>query len=159
WVTLAQEGHIREHLARLGLENEDLCELTTTANALLTAYRHNRPHSQRAILVHMGAETTVVVVLSGGHGAFASSFQMGGDFLMRALARLRNCSEETAESLKRTRDLLHGPEASPEFAGIVQGWVRELKRQLEDWFQHNPAIASEVTSFELIASGGGFDQP
>jgi hypothetical protein len=54
---------------------------------------------------------------------------------------------------------LHGPEASPEFAGIVQGWVRELKRQLEDWFQHNPAIASEVSSFELIASGGGFDQP
>ena len=159
WVTLAQEGHIREHIARLGLEHEDLSELTTTANALLAAYGHNRPLSQRAILVHMGAETTVLIVLSRGHGAFASSFQMGGDFLMRALARLRNCSEEAAESIKRSRDLLHGPEASAEFAAIVDGWVRELKRQLEDCFQHNPAIANEISSFELIASGGGFDQP
>jgi hypothetical protein len=156
---LAQEGHIREQIARLGLEHQDLCELTTTANALLAAYRENRPLSQRAILVHMGAETTVVVILSAGQGVFASSFQMGGDFFMRALARLRSCSEETAESLKRTRDLLHGPEASPEFGSIVEGWVRELKRQLDDWFQHNPAVASEVSYFDLIASGGGFEQP
>lgn len=159
WVTLAQEGHIREQISRLGLEHQDLCELTTTANALLAAYRQSRPQSQRAVLVHMGAETTVVVIISGGQGVFASSFQMGGDFFMRALARLRNSSEDTAENLKRTRDLLQGPEASPEFAASVDGWLHELKRQLDDWFQHNPALASEIASFEFAASGAGFEQP
>src|SRR5262249_3816395 len=78
---------------------------------------------------------------------------------MRALARLRNSSEDAAENLKRTRDLLHGPEATPEFAASVDGWVRELRRQLDDWVQHNPALAAEMSSFEFVASGAGFAQP
>src|SRR5206468_6282493 len=104
-------------------------------------------------------ETTVVVILLAGQPAFAASFQMGGDFFTRGLARLRNCSEEAAESLKRKTDLLNGKEASSDFAGIVDGWVRELKRQLGDWFEHNPALAPEVSAFEMFASGGGFYQP
>jgi Tfp pilus assembly PilM family ATPase len=78
WVTLSQEGDIRERILRLGVEQEDLCEVTTTANALIAAYRATNPLSSRAILAHLGAQTTVVVVLLAGQGAFASSFQMGG---------------------------------------------------------------------------------
>jgi Tfp pilus assembly PilM family ATPase len=159
WVTLSQEGDIRERILRLGVEQEDLCEVTTTANALITAYRATNPLSSRAILVHLGAQTTVVVILLAGQGVFATSFQMGGDFFTRSLARLRHCSEETAESLKRASNLLTGPEASLEFAGVVDGWGAELKRQLNEWFEHNPSIAPEAGSFELVASGGGFDQP
>ena len=159
WVTLSQEGDIRERILRLGVEQEDLCEVTTTANALIAAYRAANPLSSRAILVHLGAQTTVVVILLAGQGVFATSFQMGGDFFTRSLARLRNCSEETAESLKRASNLLTGPEACPDFAGVVDGWVAELKRQLNEWFEHNPSVAPEAASFELVASGGGFDQP
>jgi Tfp pilus assembly PilM family ATPase len=159
WVTLAQEGDIRERIARLGVEREDLCELTTTANALIAAYRAGSPLSSRAVLVHLGAEATVVVVLVAGQGTFATSFHMGGDFFSRALARLRHCSEESAETLKRTQDLLNGPGGDAEFAGIVLGWVAELKRQLNEWFQHNPGVASDMAAFEMIASGGGFAQP
>jgi Tfp pilus assembly PilM family ATPase len=159
WVTLSQEGDIRERILRLGVEQEDLCDVTTTANALIAAYRAASPLSARAILVHLGAQTTVVVVLLAGQGAFATSFQMGGDFFTRSLARLQNCSEETAESLKRASQLLTGPEASPEFAGVVDGWVAELKRQLNEWFEHNPGLAPDAASFELVASGGAFDQP
>ena len=159
WVTLSQEGDIRERILRLGIEQEDLCEVTTTANALIAAYRAANPLSSRAILVHLGAQTTVVVVLLAGQGVFATSFQMGGDFFTRSLARLRNCSVETAESLKRDSNLLTGREASLEFAGVVDGWVAELKRQLNEWFEHNPQVAPEAASFELVASGGGFDQP
>ena len=111
------------------------------------------------MLVHLGAQTTVVVILLAGQGAFATSFQMGGDFFTRSLARLRNSSEETAETLKRTKDLLNGREAMPDFVGVVDGWVAELKRQLNEWFEHNPGAAPEASSFELSASGGGFDQP
>jgi Tfp pilus assembly PilM family ATPase len=159
WVTLSQEGDIRERILRLGVEQEDLCEVTTTANALITAYRAANPLSSRSILVHLGAQTTVVVILLAGQGVFATSFQMGGDFFTRSLARLRQCSEETADSLKRVSNLLTGPEACPEFAGVVDGWGAELKRQLNEWFEHNPSIAPEAGSFELVASGGGFDQP
>jgi Tfp pilus assembly PilM family ATPase len=159
WVTLSQEGDIRERILRLGVEAEDLCEVTTTANALIAAYRATSPLSSRAILAHLGAQTTVVVVLLAGQGAFATSFQMGGDFFTRSLARLQNCSEETAETSKRSNNLLTGPDASPDFAAVVDGWVAELKRQLNEWFEHNPSLAPDATSFELVASGGGFDQP
>ncbi|MGA2864645.1 MAG: hypothetical protein ABSF95_09170 [Verrucomicrobiota bacterium] len=159
WVTLCQEGELRERILGLGIQHEDLCEITTTANALMNAYRALCPLSSRAILVHLGAQTTVVVILLAGQGAFVTSFQMGGDFFTRSLARLRACSEETAESLKRERNLLSEPQARREFAPVLDGWVAEVKRQLNDWFEHNPPLAAEVASFELIASGGGFDQP
>ena len=42
---------------------------------------------------------------------------------------------------------------------MVDGWVAELKRQLNEWFEHNPSVAPAAASFELVASGGGFDQP
>lgn len=159
WVTLAQEGDIRDRIARLGVGQEDLCEVTTTANALIAAYRATCPLSSRAILVHLGAQTTVLVVLLAGQGVFATSFQMGGDFFTRALARARNCPEEAAEALKLAEDLLNGPEASPDFAGVVDGWVAELKRQLNEWFDHNAELAPDAASFELVACGGGFGQP
>jgi hypothetical protein len=158
-VTFAQEGEIRERILRLGLEQEDLCEVTTTANALIAAYRATCPLSSRAVLVHVGAQTTVVVILLAGQGAFATSFQMGGDFFTRSLARLRNCPEERAETLKCTTNLLSGPEACAEFAGLVDGWVAELKRQLNEWFEQNPGMAPDAASFELVASGGAFEQP
>jgi Tfp pilus assembly PilM family ATPase len=159
WVTLCQEGEIRERIVRLGIEQEDLCEVTTTANALIAAYEAAAPAAQRAVLVHLGAQTTVVVIVLAGQGAFATSFQMGGDFFTRFLARQRNCAEEQAEMLKREKNFLSGPDASPEFAATVDGWVAELKRQLSEWFQRNPEEASATPSFELICSGGGFNQP
>jgi Tfp pilus assembly PilM family ATPase len=159
WVTIAQEEHIRDRIHRLGVEQEDLCEVTTIANALITAYRAAAPLSSRAILVHLGAQTTVLVVLVGGQAAYATSFQMGGDFFTRALARLSKGAEETAEIMKRQTDFFSGPDAAPEFVVEVEGWVTEVKRQLNEWFEHNPAYASEANSFVLVASGGGFEQP
>jgi Tfp pilus assembly PilM family ATPase len=159
WVTLCQESDIRERIQRLGVEHEDLCEITTTANALIAAFRAASPLTSRAVLVHAGAQTTVVVILLAGQGAFATSFQMGGDFFTRALARERGCAEEKAERLKRAEDLLNGPKADPELIAVVDGWIAELKRQLNDWFEHNPAGVSDASSFEMIASGGVFDQP
>lgn len=159
WVTLCQEGEIRERLLRLGIEQEDISEVTTTANALMAAYRAACPLSSRAIIVHLGAQSTVVVVLLAGQAAFAASFDMGADFFTRALARSRGGGEASAEELRRTQDLLNGPDAEPKFISVVDGWVAELKRQLQDWFTHNSGVAADPASFDLVASGGGFDQP
>ena len=108
--------------------------------------------------MHAGAQTTVVVILVAGQGAFATSFQMGGDFFTRALARERGWAEEQAENLKRSGDLLNGPKADGEIVAVVDGWIGELKRQLNDWFEHNSGGAN-ASAFEMIASGGVFDQP
>jgi hypothetical protein len=159
WVTFCQEGEIRERIQRVPVGRESLCDVTTTANALIAAYRAAAPQAERAILVHMGAQTTVVVVLLAGQAAFATSFQMGGDFFTRALARLRGSSEESAESLKRNEDLLNGPGGLPEFRATIDGWAGELKRQLSEWFQQNAALTSQAASFDLVWSGGGFEQP
>ncbi|HPU56419.1 MAG TPA: hypothetical protein PLH97_09080, partial [Verrucomicrobiota bacterium] len=158
WVTLCQEREIRERIQRLGIE-QNLYEISTTANALIAAYRAAAPLSSRAILVHMGAQSTVVVIVLEGQGVFTTSFQMGGDFLTRSLARLCNCSDERAEALKREVNFFTGPEAQPGFPAVVDGWVAELKRQLNEWFAQNPGVASEGTSMELVASGGAFHQP
>lgn len=159
WVTLCQEGNIRERILKLGLENEDLCEVTTTANALTTAYQATSTPASRAILIHVGAQTTVVVILLDGQATASASFQMGGDFLTRALARALNCSEEKAESLKEHTDFFTGPDASAEFVTSMEGWAAELKRQLNDWFADNPGLASQAATFELIGGGGVLQQP
>jgi Tfp pilus assembly PilM family ATPase len=156
WVTLCQEPEIRERIARLGLDAHDLCEVTTTANALVTAYRAVRPSSSKAILIHAGAQATVVLIIVGGQAVYASSFEMGGDFFTRTLARVRNCPEAHAERLKREANLLFGSEADVQFATAVDGWILELKRQLEDWFHAHPG--SSLEGFEVAASGGAFEQ-
>jgi hypothetical protein len=84
---------------------------------------------------------------------------MGGDFFTRSLARIRNCTEDEAELAKQSANLLEGPDALPEFVGTIEGWVAELKRQLNDWFERNPALVTEVSTFRMIASGGATEQP
>ncbi len=159
WVTLCQENEIRERLTRLGMEQEDLCEVTTTANALVAAFLCTAPQISKAILVHHGAQSTVVVILSGGQAAFATSYQMGGDFFTRSLARLLNCGEERAETLRRTVNFFRGSDYSADFVAIVDGWVAELKRQLNEWFAEQPGRIEDAKSYQLIFSGGGFEQP
>ncbi len=159
WVTLAQEENIRERILRFGLDPESVCEVTTTSNALFAAYRAAAPFCSRAILVHLGGQSTVVLIVLAGHAAFASSFQMGGDFFTRALARELNCTEEAADALKKEGNRLAAGSRSAALAEAVDGWSAELKRQLNEWFQNNPSLAAEVRSFELVASGADFEQP
>ncbi len=159
WVTLAQEGDIRERLLRLGIENEQICDVTTTANALIATYRATCPLAPRSVLVHIGAQTTVVVIVIAGQGAFATSFQMGGDFFTRALARQLQCPEEQAETIRNSRNLFSGADASAEFAASVEGWVTEFDQQLKDWFKLNPGSGGGASAFEVVAGGGGFSQP
>jgi Tfp pilus assembly PilM family ATPase len=159
WVTLCQEAAVRDRILQLGMPEEDLCEITTTANALISSFRAVHPAQSNAILVGGGAQSTVVVILVEGHGAFASSFEMGGDFFTRSLARSRNSNEESAERLKRSANLLAGPEADAKFVATVDGWVQELARQLQDWFSHNRQLGLKAAQFPVIVCGSLFQQP
>ena len=150
WVTLCQEGDIRERILRLGVEQEDLCEVTTTANALIAAYRASLPLSSRAILVHLGAQTTMVALSCWpARAPSPRSFQMGGDFFTRALARLRQLLGRKRRVAEAGRNLLRRTGASPEFAdgrerlgGGTQAAVERMVRA-----QSRPC-APEAASFE-----------
>ena len=159
WVSLCQEGDIREQIRRLGLEDEDICEVTTPANALLAAFRVSAPNTLNAVLVQVGAQSTVVVLVLAGQGVFASNYPVGGDFFTRALAQQRHCGVETAEDYKRTHNLFHGPHALPEFPAVVDGWLAELIRHLQEWFEAHPGVTLHLKSFDFVVSGSAFSQP
>ncbi len=159
WVTLCQESEIRQRISTLGIEREDICEVTTTANALVAAFNQARPQAREAILVHSGAQSTVLVRVQEGRAVYASSFQMGGDFLTRSLARVTHDSEEAAETLKRTTDLLHGQTTLTTFVNIVDGWLAELKRQLNECLHQSPGAQLDFGSVDFYVSGGTFRQP
>lgn len=157
WVTLCKEGNIEERIRQLGLDQDDLCEVTTTANALAVAYRATATQVSQVILVHLGAQSTVVVVLSAAQAVFAASFPVGGDSFTRVIAKARRCSLEEAESLRRNGDLLC-KETLPELAEFVDGWAAELKRQINDCFAHRRDPAG-VAAFTMVANGTAFNQP
>ena len=154
WVTFCQEGEIQSRIAQLGLDNQEFREITTAANALLTAWHAARPAQRDAVLVHAGGQNTTLLAIHNGVGVFASSFPMAGDFFSRAIARLLHSSPQVAESLKRSTDLLAGEKTLPGFTEIVDGWAAELRRQLGEWRGQPFDLHGE-----LIATGGAFDQP
>ena len=159
WVTFCQESEIQSRIAQLGLDDQDFREITTGANALLTAWHATHLARRDAVLVHAGAQSTTLVVIRQGVGVFASSFPMAGDFFTRAIARLRQGSPEAAEALKCSTNLLTGPQALTGFAEIVDGWAAELKRQLSEWRASWPASSGATAAGEFVATGGAFEQP
>lgn len=159
WVTFCQEGEIQSRVAQLGLDNQEFREITTAANALLTAWQAARPGKRDAVLVHAGAQSTTIVGVQQGVGVFASSFPMAGDFFTRAIARLQKCSPDAAEALKCSTNVLSGAQAVPGFAEIVDGWAAELKRQLSEWHGQHPGVTGDLAAGPFIATGGAFEQP
>lgn len=159
WVTLCKERDIEERVQQLGLAADDLCDVTTAANALVAAYRAAEPQATDALLVHLGAQNTLLVVLDGGHAVFAASFTVGSDSFTRAVAKARGCSFEDAEAFKRQTNVLAGPEALPGFAEFVDSWVSEIKRQFSDWLANRSGPPVDLAAFPVIVGGAAFDQP
>jgi Tfp pilus assembly PilM family ATPase len=153
WVTFCQEGEIESRISRLGLEHQEFREITTTANALLTAWHAARTAQRDVVLVHAGAQNTTVVAIHQGVAVSASSFPMAGDFFTRAIARLARLSPSESERLKRSNNLLTGEQTLAGFAEVVEGWAAELKQQLSEWRRQSSGPA------EIITTGGAFEQP
>lgn len=158
WVTLCQEAEVYGRIDRLGLANRELCEVTTAANALIGGYLHLEPDANRTVLVDLGASGTVVTILMAGQGVFAATFTTGGEFLTQAIASQKGCALETAEALKRGRNLFTGEDALPGFEVTIKGWCNELKRTVQEWLGENSGNGS-LTDLEFVLCGGGALQP
>lgn len=159
WVTLCQESEILGQISRLGLGEEDVCEVTTTANALAAAYRVSQPAADRAALVDLGASNTVMTIVSAGQAVHGGSFPFGSDAFTDEIAAQRNCSFQSAESVKCSEDLLASGEGAAPLAKKVESWHRELERMLKEWLVEQGEPPSTLDSFRVVLCGGGALQP
>jgi hypothetical protein len=82
---------------RLGLDHEDLNDVTTTANALIAAFQASAPEASQAVLIH-GSPTTVVVIISWPGRGFRHQLPDGWRFHYPLASAGRNCTEEAAEA-------------------------------------------------------------
>ena len=159
WVTLCQESEVLEQVSRLGLGEEDVCEVTTTANALAAAYRVLQPAADRVVLVDLGASNTVMTILAAGQAVHGGSSPFGSDAFTDEIAAQRDCSFQSAETLKFTENLLVPAEGPAPLTKKVEGWHRELERMVKEWLAEQGESPSALESFQVVLCGGGGLQP
>jgi len=159
WVTVAKEEEILAEVSRLAGVGERLCEIITPANALIATYQAAQPRPENALLVELGASGTVVAIVAQGQGVYAINHPVGGSAFTEAIALQKNCSLETARSLKYSQNLFAGGQVIPGLRSAVDGWRSELEKILQDWLRENPELGLSVDSFRIILGGGGARQP
>jgi Tfp pilus assembly PilM family ATPase len=157
WVTLCREEEVQRQVGRCGLGHLDLCEVTTTANALAAAYLTVEPRAWNAVLVDFGAAGTTVVIVHQDQVVEAAHFAIGGDALTEAVSMAHGCSIEVAESTKRGLDLTGG--AAGALTGVLDEWSAELNRVLTEWVHEHKDMVSGIEQFDVILCGGGSLQP
>ena len=75
-------------IAQLGLDDQEFREITTAANALLTAWHAARPGQRDAVLVHAGAQNTTCWSFAMAWGCSPRVFRWPVIFSRAAIARL-----------------------------------------------------------------------
>ncbi len=159
WVTLCKEADIFKLIAQLSLDLEDVCEVVPSANVLALAYQKANNPSENAILVDIGASSTLVTLLVSGQVVHAGTFPIAGNLFTETISVKKGCSMEVAETLKQTKNLLSGADAMPALASVIDGWRAELERVVKEWLQENPETKLSLSSFRVVLSGGGSVQP
>lgn len=159
WVTLAKEGDVEGLIQLLGLQEANLCDVSTAANSLAAAYLATVPTATQTVLIHLGAQHTLVVVRHQAQTVYAGSFPTGSDSFTRALVQARHCSVAEAEQLKQHSETLGGAAPVPEMVAAVNRWAIELRRFIEVALQQSQKLRVDAATFIYAASGLGFRQP
>jgi Tfp pilus assembly PilM family ATPase len=159
WVTLCREEEVQRQVDRIGLGHLDLCEVTTTANALMAAGLTAKWDAPNVALVDFGATGTTVVILHHDQAVEVAQFPIGGDALTEALAAERGESLEAAENRKRGLDWTGQPADTAALVPVLQQWRTELQRVLSEWIRDQSLAALGLDSFRIVLSGGASLQP
>ncbi len=139
-------------------EDDQLIEITTTAQGLIAASRTLHPPPLDAVLVDLGAQETTVVILVAGQGVFATSFEGGSDSFTRALLEAGCTTAEEAESAQRATDFFQGPNTAQALVSTVTKWHTELTRCITEWTDDNPALKIAPGDLPVYLAGGGAAQ-
>lgn len=159
WVTLCREEEVQRQVDRCGLAHLDLCEVTTTANALMAAGLAANLAGQLVAMVDFGSTTTTVVIIDDGQGVEAAQFLIGGDALTEALATQQGTSLEEAENRKRGLDLARDAVNAAVVKPVLREWLAELRRVLTEWLKDQGRADVPLEDFRIVLSGGGSLQP
>lgn len=159
WVTHARESEVLSVVRHFEAFSEDVLEVSSTANALVAAYREAHPAPSNVLLVDLGSSGTEVAVICQGQGVYVTSFAVGGLLFSEQIRAERRCPGMEAEFSKNTENLLTGPEAMPALQQMVDRWHGELVRILEDWLAEHPVLNISASQFEVILCGGESEMP
>lgn len=159
WVTHAREAEVLSLVRHFADWPEDIYEISSTANALVAAYREAQPAPTNVLLVDLGSSGTEVAIVHQGQGVYATSFAVGGLLFSEQIRAERHGSPMEAEFAKNTEDLLTDPEAMPALRQLVDRWHGEVVRILDDWLSEHPSLNIAASQFEVLLCGGEVEIP
>ncbi|MCX8107349.1 MAG: hypothetical protein N3G20_00945 [Verrucomicrobiae bacterium] len=139
-------------------EEDQLIEITSTAQGLVSASKMLKPSPENAVLVDLGARETTVVILISGQGVFATSFEGGSDSFTNALVDAKVAAPEQAESLQHSTDFFQEPTLFEPVVAAVNKWHNELLRCVKEWIEDNPALKLGPADLPVYLAGGGAAQ-
>jgi Tfp pilus assembly PilM family ATPase len=159
WVTFAKEEEVLGEASRLAGVGERVCEIITPANALIATYQSLPSQSDNALLVELGATSTVVALVVQKQPAYAIHYPMGGDAFSEAIASEKSRASQAPQPLKLKENNANEQFGSPGLRSAVDGWRSELEKILRDWLRENPELNLSANSFRVLLSGGGACKP
>lgn len=159
WVTLAREDDIQKQLERLAAVEGGVSEITTPANALVAAYLATQPAAEDAVLVDLGARSTLFAIVCAGQCICAASFPTGSEAFTEAIMKARGCAFEEAEALQRSENVFQPEQPLGGLGEAVDAWFRNLERTVSEWRAANANLAPGIQPLRIQLSGGGSRQP
>jgi Tfp pilus assembly PilM family ATPase len=153
WVTLCQSAEVQRQIERCGLGDLDLCEVTTSANALVAAFQAGEPRVEPSVLVDLGATGTVVAVVMAGQPVCAASFPLGGEAWVAAVAQQEHLDRSAAQARLADPGFWSG-EAAGVLEEPVRRWLRELDRVLHEWLREHPDLKLNLQAVGYYLGGG-----
>lgn len=161
WLTLCKREEVDRVTTRFlvgeelggGLEEGGLCDITTNAQALFAASRLLRPRPDNAVLVEFRSRLTVVAMLVGGQGCFATSLPIGFAQLAEALA------EDGGVDLRTATEALHrgaGFEApGPRLQAALARWHGSVQTAVREWLEDHPELGLSPVRLRAHVCGSG----
>jgi Tfp pilus assembly PilM family ATPase len=154
WVTLSQENEVEAVMLRLGLVRENLCGVTSAGNGLITSYLALFPETGATVVVDLGMRCTTVAILYEGQGVHVTSFALGNELFLDAIAGAHACGSAEAERQQRERNLLSGPDAVAAYVESVDNWRQELTRLVQEWLMDHGNLRQSLDSMQFVLTGG-----
>ncbi len=156
WVTFCQEDELRGQITRLGLEMDEICEITTAGNALLATRKLAGAAAENVAIVDLGAGDTTLTLVHEGQAVYAGAFPIGGDAFTDAVVSATGRSIADAELERLETNLASGDGALPALQGAIDEWRREIERIAEEWGREHGV---EDAGFEMILYSGPAPMP
>ena len=158
WVTLSQEQEVYKAIENLGIEKEEVCGITSTGNALISAYLQKYPETVSTVLVDIGMRSTTIAILYEGQGIYTTSIALGLELLAESLSPSIGCSTQAAIDIICKKNLFYGNDKSDVYCSLIDGWLQELYRIVGEWLTDNFELRLNLESLQFVLCGNACNE-